>query len=131
MIEWLLGGGLVASSGAFIALAFLNRKDNRELVMAQKTISDTQSLANEYKAQRDQKAAALDVTSAELAETKERLASAESQRDDAWRLAREEIAKHIMDSDLAGAVDIGNHILSAPLPGTRLSDTADGALEKP
>jgi hypothetical protein len=58
-------------------------------------------------------------------------AEAEAQRNDAERRVRDEIVEHILASDIDGAVALGNRILSAPLPGVRLSETPDGALEKP
>lgn len=58
-------------------------------------------------------------------------ADVEAQRNDAERRVRDHIIEQIASSGIADAVALGNRILSAPLPGVRLSETADGALEKP
>lgn len=130
-MTYLLASGLIAALALVGTLSILLYKAQRETMAVRDLYENLDEMADKFEAERDEKSKALDVTSAELSETKQRLVSAESQRDDAWRLAREEIAKHIMESDLAGAADIGNAILRTPLPGVRLSDTADGALEKP
>lgn len=58
-------------------------------------------------------------------------AEVEAQRNQAWRECRDHIVEQILASDIAGAVALGNRLLAQPLPGVRLSETADGALEKP
>lgn len=58
-------------------------------------------------------------------------AEVEAQRNDAERRVRDHIVDQIASSGIADAVALGNRILSAPLSGVRLSETVDGALEKP
>lgn len=75
--------------------------------------------------------AAHTVTRDLLKKEQELRASVESQRNDAERRVRDQIVEQILASDIAGAVALGNRLLAQPLPSVRLSETADGALEKP
>lgn len=66
-----------------------------------------------------------------LAAEKDLRAVAESQRNQAWKESREEAVRIIESSGVADAAHLGNRILSMPLPGARLSETGDSALERP
>lgn len=58
-------------------------------------------------------------------------ADVEAQRNQAWRDCRDHIVEQIASSGIGDAVALGNRILSSPMPGVRLSEAGDSALEKP
>lgn len=130
-MTYALVGLCVLLAGMLSAAGLWLRSEVKEGKTCRDRLEEMDDLADRYHSERDVEVAAHAVTSAELAETKLRLASAEADRNEAWRLARDQIAEQILSSGIGDAVALGNRILSAPMPGVRLSETADGRLEKP
>lgn len=128
-MTWALAGGLLALTAAFIALAFLNRKDNRELVMAQRAIGDAGDLADLYRSERDVLQANLDITERQLADERALRVSAETQRNEAQQRAQQCLRDHIKDATDDEIRRITNAVFA---PFLRVSKTgaataADGA----
>lgn len=134
MIELLAAIGSLGTTGALVVITVLSFKlvSSKD---AQIKIDDTLDKEREetrvVRGQLALEEAAHDATRKELAEEKDLRARAEAERNEAWRQAREDAVQRIEALDPAAAAALGNHILSAPLPGVRLSDTADGHLERP
>lgn len=118
---WLLGGGLVSVSLAFVTLAFLNRRDGRELIaahdMLDKEREETRAVRNELALE----IAAHAVTEDSLRKEKDLRASAESQRNDAYRMARDQIVERLKKAKVADANHLIADLLSMPLPGVLVS----------
>lgn len=130
-MEWLLG---ITGAGSLAVTAWLiyklvRSKDDQLVLMMtlDKEREEKRNLENDLNAETAAHAVTEDLRKKE----RDLRASAESQRNDAWKEARAHAVEVINASGIADAVSLGNRILSAPLPGTRLSETPDGALEKP
>jgi hypothetical protein len=70
-------------------------------------------------------------TTDELRKEKLLRASAEAERNEADRRARDQLVEEINASGIGDAIALGNRLLSRPLPGARLSETPGNDLEKP
>lgn len=97
-MTWALGGGLLTLAAAFVALAFLSRKDNRELVLAQKAIGDANDMADQYRSERDVLRAHLDLAERRLADEQQLRIAAEAQRNEAQQRAQSCLREHIKDA---------------------------------
>lgn len=132
-MEWLLGISGVGSLAIITWLVYKLVRSKDEIINAHDVIAakDVQIVSAD---------SAREVAEARLKIEQDLRASAESQRNDAWKEAREHAVEIIRTSGIADAVTLGNRILSAPLPvlrgvpplpKARLSDSGDTALEKP
>lgn len=97
-MTWALGGGLLAVTAAFIAMAFLNRKDNRELVMAERSLADAGDLADLFKHERDVLQARVDLAERQLADEQQLRIATETQRNEAQARAQGCLREHIKDA---------------------------------
>lgn len=126
----LLGSGLGALA-AVMTLALLLYKAQRDVIACRDMLAATREELSKTRGELEVEIAAHKVTKDELAREKDLRAATESERNDAVRQERARIVEEIHASDLAGAVDLGNRILSRPLPGVRLSETPGNELERP
>lgn len=127
-----LGGGTTLVSLGLIAFLVYKLVASKDAQLTlDKELNEEKGKRRTVESSLDLETAAHTETRRELAEEKDLRAAAEAQRNQAWREAREDAVNRIALLDPAAAAAYGNRILSAPLPGVRLSDTADGRLEKP
>jgi hypothetical protein len=114
---------------AWLTYKLVRSKD--EQILAVKRIEQLDSSLSEVRGELNTETAAHAATSDELRKEKLLRASAEAQRNDAERRVRDHVVEFISKSGIADAAALGNRILSAPLPGARLSETPGNDLEKP
>jgi hypothetical protein len=123
--------GTVGALAAVIVLAFKLVASTKEQLAARDLLDAERKQLAIARAELATETAAHAVTSDELRKEKLLRTDVEAQRNQCVREDRENTIKLIEGSGIADAVSLGNRILSAPMPGVRLSKTADGALEKP
>jgi hypothetical protein len=130
-VTWAILGFATLALGAIVGLALDARSARKEQLAARDLLDKAHEELRNVEGDLKVETAAHVATADEL--RKERLlrASAEAERNEAWRQARDHIIEEINAMGIADAAAIGNRLLSRPLPGTRLSETVDGALEKP
>jgi hypothetical protein len=128
----ILGDGAVAAlAGALIWCVYKLVRSKDDQILAIKRIEQLDTQLEHTRGDLNVETAAHVATSEELRKEKLLRASAEAERNEAIRRDREQIVEHLNSVGIADAAAIGNRILSAPLPGTRLSDTPGNDLEKP
>jgi hypothetical protein len=121
-LAWMLGAGLVAVAAAFVTLAFLNRKDGRELLAARDLLDGERAEHRKTHGELDVETAAHAVTSDLLRKEKELRASAESQRNEAYRTARDQIVERIQKAKVADANRIVADLLNMPIVVPKLPE---------
>jgi hypothetical protein len=124
-------GLLAIALGGLITFALLERKNNREILAVRDLYETLDEQFDALEVDRNGLVVELAATRDLLKKERDLRASAESERNQCVREDRENTIKLIETSGIADAVALGNRILSAPMPGVRLSETRDGALEKP
>ena len=130
-MEWLLGIAGVGQIAVITWLVYKLVRSKDDQILAIKRIDQLDEQLMHTQNDLNTETAAHAATSDELRKEKLLRASAEAERNEAWRQARDHIVEQINQSGIADAANLGNRILSAPLPGTRLSDTPGNDLEKP
>lgn len=118
-LAWLLGGGLVSITLAFVTLAFLNRKDAREGMALRDLLDKEREETRVVRGQLAAEEAAREVTEKRLRAEQDLRAAVESQRNDAYRRARDYYAARIKAAGVADAVRLVDDLLSVPLPGVQ------------
>lgn len=134
MIETLAIIGGIGTTGALVAVIVLALKlaaAKDDQIATLDLLDDERTRARQLEEDLRLEIGAHEVTQGELDKERYLRAEAEASRNECVRRDRENTVKLIEGSGIADAVSIGNRILSAPLPGARLSETGDTALEKP
>ncbi len=134
MTELLAGLGIVGGIGAIaaivtLALKLAGAKDDQ--IAAMDLLDKEREQHRVTRGELEVETAAHAATRDELRKEKQLRTDVEAQRNQCVREDRENTVKLIENSGIADAVHLGNRILSAPLPGTKLSESGDAALEKP
>jgi hypothetical protein len=114
-------GALFLVTSAFITLAFLNRKDGRELIAARDMLDKEREETRKVRGELAVETAAHAVTSDELRKEKILRAGAEAQRNEAYRTARDHFVERIKKAKVADANHLIADLLSMPLPGVLVS----------
>jgi hypothetical protein len=105
------------STGAAIAFALLGRRDNRELLVAKDMIDQERAELRTVRGDLTTEVAAHAATVKKLEAEKKLRESVEVERNEAARLAREQVAEHIRNAGVADAIHLVDSIYALPLPG--------------
>lgn len=116
-MEWLLGGGSLLFGAAFVAMAFLNRKDNRETLAARDLLDGEREELRKVRGELNVETAAHAETRRLLAKEKDLRAVAESQRNQAFQEARDYLVAKLKKSKIADVERFIADLLATPLPG--------------
>lgn len=125
-----LGLAATATAGLIVFALQASRAKDGQLA-ARDLLDKTREELRTVRGELDAETAAHAVTRDLLKKEQDLRASVESQRNDAWRQAREDTVKIIEASGIADAVSLGNRILQAPLPGAKRSESGPDALIDP
>lgn len=127
-MTWALLGGLLLVTAAFVTQTFLGRKDARELLAARDMLDQEREETRVVRGQLASEEAAHEVTEKLLKKEQALRATAEAERNDAYRRARDYYAERIRNSGVADAIHLVDSILALPLPGV-VRDASDGVSE--
>jgi hypothetical protein len=111
------GGGTLLFGIAFITLAFLNRRDARDLLNARDLLDSKDEELTKVRGELLLESATLVTTQDELRKEKNLRASAEAERNDAYRTARDQIVERLKKGNVADANHLITDLLSMPLGG--------------
>lgn len=130
-MTWAILGFAALTTGTIATLAIMLSRSKDTTIAAIDMRDKERERANHAEADLALESAAHAETRRLLAAEKDLRSQAEAQRNEAWRHAREDAARIIEQSGIADAAHLGNRILSAPLPGVRLSDTPGNEILEP